>query len=88
MIYAHISSTAKEAAEDTFEFIINHSDEIFSTSRRIPAEVIFKNGDIHCFMDELTYDRWCMGKTYKIADDFYNPGCLYHSDYPIKEEPT
>lgn len=82
MIYAHISSTMKEAAEDTFEFIINHSDEIFSTSRGIPSEVVFKNGDIHCFMDELTYNRWCMGRTYKIGD------ALYHSDQLITEEPT
>ncbi len=82
MIYAHISSTPKEVAEDTFEFIINHSDEIFSTNKRITAEVIFKNGDIHCFMSELTYDRWCMGRTYKIGDT------LYHSDRLITEEPT
>lgn len=57
------------------EFMKVNHDRIVSFSTGHPYKVVLENGETIYFMTFKTYDRWCLGRTYK----YLGQETIYHS---------
>ena len=81
MLHAHVFQTEKDARYGFYEYVEPRIDKVkwIDGSIFYVRMVKLKTGDEHHFMNETTYHKWCMGRTYEMD------GKLYHSGYPYKE---
>lgn len=79
MIHAHVFDTQR-TADYWWQKSILIEKEVIKASRNPMRMIELKNGDKHYFMAEETYMKWCIGRTYIIADE------LHHSDSLIESE--
>jgi hypothetical protein len=78
-VFAHVYSNAEHSTVHAYDFY--HTWKHLATSIRKTAagtaEITMKNNDVHVFLSDILYPRWCCGKTY------YMDGILYRGEYPF-----
>lgn len=79
MIHAHVFETQR-IADYWWQKSILIEKEVIKASRNPMRMIELKNGDVHYFMAEETYQKWSIGRTYIIADE------LHHSDSLVERE--
>jgi hypothetical protein len=76
-IFAHLYSKVVHSKDAAHDFFHEWKSVIVSTkSRSGIVEFTMKNNDVHVFLSDISYPRWCCGKTY------YMDGILYRGEYP------
>lgn len=71
--YAHVYQFMATGRAEMQYYIRENKNEI----KRInyaKMEIICSNGDIHVFMNEGWYKRWCLGRDYYMCGDHYRSG--------------
>jgi hypothetical protein len=76
-VFAHLYSKVVHSKDAAYDFFHEWKSVIVSTkSRSGIVEFTMKNNDVHVFLSDISYPRWCCGKTY------YMDGILYRGEYP------
>lgn len=68
--YVHLSYLHREAVVKMADWIESHGTEIFRINKSRGC-VTCNNGDLHYFMSEYSYIRWCKGRTYILNGEWY-----------------
>lgn len=79
MRYVGVSENQRLARYDFDEYVKEHGSNIKSINRHFMT-IILNNDDSVTFISKTIYDKWCMGRTYKILGD---EDTLYHSGYKV-----
>lgn len=84
MTYLDISRTLREAYcnfESTIVSQIALGERIKKYGKQPRPYIEYENGDVLIFLGDIEYEKYCLGRTYKIVGE----DKLYHSGRPIKE---
>lgn len=68
----HTARTVKRCVYEFKEFLSENRGEV--EQRNTPYSVRLKNGEVHWFVPESLFPKWCLGRTYYDAE-----GNKYHS---------
>lgn len=72
MIYCHLCLSAREAEYWFAKFVTENFAKLDRIDRFNLR--ILEDGNVHYFVSQFIYNKWCLGRTYMLNGELYHSG--------------